>query len=101
MKIAGVEVPFCFWLLFAKGFRMKFETLQAKMDKHSDKGEKCETCPQLSACVEVFDRRCDSDINCPKCHRWNKRVEVCVDCGSRIRLTRHQKKVAKEELAIA
>jgi len=93
MKVGGVEVPFCFWYLFTKGFRAKFETLQKKMMQHSNKGEKCEECPHLSACVEIFDRRCDSDINCPKCHRWNKRVKVCVDCGARIRLTNHQKQM--------
>ena len=102
MKVGGAEVPFCFWLLFTKGFRMKFETLQAKMDNHSRKGEQCDDCPQLSACKFFFDRRVDSDIDCPKCHRWNLHTNKCADCGCHIKLSRADRlELEAQELAAA
>lgn len=97
MKVSGVEVPYCFWLLFTQGFQIKWETLVKKLEQHSNKGEKCQSCQQLQACVGKFDERVERDVCCPSCHRWNTRSNNCDRCGHELRL----KKVDREELELA
>jgi len=64
---------------------VNFNFIVKRLENCSDRHEDCIDCPELTVCVEAFDKRCSlGDMICPKCGKEVPITKFCSECGAKL-----------------
>jgi len=55
----------------------------SRLNNCADRHEHCAGCPELTPCVEAYDKRCSlGDTTCSVCGQEVPEAKICSECGA-------------------